>query len=230
MTTAMAEQDVLNVEVIHLAALALPDDDSWLHAGERERLARLSAPSRRAQYLAGHWLARRLLADSYGADARDWQLVERRDQAPQVLAPTSSETACSTPVQLGLAHSGHWIAAAVGRHRFGIDLEQRGRTLPRSAFEPLLLNSDEPSGGLDDEALLARWVAKEAWIKRDQGSALPDRLRAIQLLPDEHGDIQLFANEQVLLALASACQRRSGATPALSPLTRWRVEEAARGD
>jgi len=223
-----ADPDILHVEVARLDGLRLPDDLAWLHASEQQRLAGLKAAGRRAQYLAGHWLARRLLATVYGGGTRDWSLRERRDQAPQVIVPAGSEAACSGPITLGLAHSGDWLVAAVGRQRFGIDLEQRGRVLPRAAFAPLLLNADESPDSLDDEALLRRWVIKEAWIKRDQGSALPAQLRALTVHPDPAGEVMTLQHPDMLLGIAGASRPRLHGVVTFAERTHWRVVERAR--
>jgi 4'-phosphopantetheinyl transferase len=221
-----AELDTLHVELARLDGVPLPTDLEWLHASEHQRLAGLKAAARRAQYLAGHWLARRLLATVYGGEARDWQLRERRDRAPAVIAPADSETACSERIELGLAHSGDWLVAAVGRQRFGVDLEQRGRGLPREAFTSLLLNADEVSDGIDDEALLLRWVVKEAWIKREQGSALPARLRALALHAHPAGEVRSYRHHELLLGVASAQQMQFLGATQPSAAGAWRVVDS----
>ncbi len=218
------EADALHVVTARIDAIAVPTHgDDWLHASERERFAALKAPARRRQYLAGHWLARELLARTHGGDASDWALEERRDRPPAVRPPSLHAAATQPPIQLGLAHSGDWIAAAFSRQPFGIDLEQRGRKLSRDTFLPLLLNPGEPDDPIDDEALLARWVAKEAWIKREQASAMPEQLRALRLHPDPDGPLHSFETEAFHLAIAMPGLTLStgGALP--NALRRWRV-------
>lgn len=219
------EADTLHVVTARIDAIALPTrSDDWLHASERERLAALKAPSRRRQYLAGHWLGRELLARTRGGDASEWALEERRNRPPAVRAPSLHVAATQPPIQLGLAHSGDWIAAAVSRQPFGIDLEQRGRTLPRDTFLPLLLNPGEPDDPIDDEALLARWVAKEAWIKREQASAMPEQLRALRLHPDPDGPLHSFETDAFHLAIAMPKLTLSASSELQLASRRWRVE------
>jgi len=220
------EDDCLHLEVARLDAIGVPPDPGdWLHASERDRLADLRAPLRRQQYLAGHWLARDLLARVHGGIALDWSLLERRDRAPEVNPPTARDSAAQDPIRLGLAHSGDWIAAAVGRHAFGIDIEQRGRRLARAALAPLLLHSDESVDRIDDDALLARWVLKEAWIKRGQGSALPEQLRALRLQANSGGGLRLFRARAFHLAAATSAPLRYLSAEVLEDAGAWRVDD-----
>jgi phosphopantetheinyl transferase len=224
------EPQSLRVALSRLDALAPPADEGWLHASEVDRLNTLQAPPRRRQYLAGHWLARSLLAAAYGGDPQRWRLLERRDQSPAVQIPAEVTAPAGEAIRLGIAHSGAWLAAAVGQHRFGIDIEQRGRTLTRAALEPLLLNPDQPRGQLADDALLARWVAKEAWIKRDQGAALPERLRQLHLSDDPEGVLRAFRSPDYLLALATPFAVSFIGPEHPAPAGGWRVRDGGFED
>jgi 4'-phosphopantetheinyl transferase len=157
-------------DVLHSAAEA-PD---WLTPGERTRAAILRAPSRHAQYLAGHWLLRQLLADAFGGDARDYALIERDNLPPALDGST---------LRLSLTHGGDWVAAACSTAPIGIDLEPRQPRPALGRLQHLLLNAEEPPDSLDNDALLQRWVLKEALIKRDCGNALPQQLAALSLRP-----------------------------------------------
>ena len=191
----------LQLQVARIAEVLprLPAETSaWLSPSELERLAGMRVPARRDQYLAGHWLAREQLAALAGGVATSWQLQERRSLPPAVLGHEAA-------LHLSLSHSGDWIVAAVADTALGIDLEQRR---PRDAlhrFEELLLAEGETPGTLDNDALLQRWVAKEAWIKREHGSALPEHLAAIRLHHAEptRADIRLWSGADVHLALAT---------------------------
>lgn len=152
----------------------LPEPYSlWLSDSEQARLPTLKVETRRNHYLAGHWLTRELLSQAFGKTAMDWSLQERRSQAPQVLGGDGS-------LRVSISHSGDWIAAAVAEFAIGIDIEQRPRQLD-AAIEALLLNAAELPGSLSQDELLQRWVVKEAWIKRRGESALPERLKQLQL-------------------------------------------------
>lgn len=167
----------------------------WMSPGEQARAARLRAPARHAQYVAGHWLLRQLLADVCGGAAADYTLLERDNLPPAV---------AGSGLRVSLSHGGDWIAAGMSSAPIGIDLEPREPRPALGRLQHLLLNTDEPPDSLDNDALLQRWVLKEALIKRDHGNALPDQLTALQLRPAAVGDatVELLSTDAWHLALA----------------------------
>ncbi len=169
--------------------------ESWLSPGEWARAQRLRVPSRHRHYLAGHWLARMQLGRLLDRDPARCLLVEREHLPPQVL---------DAPLQLSLSHSGDWIACALSTAAIGIDLEQRGRGPQLRTFAHLLVADGETPGELDDDTLLQRWVVKEALIKRDCGSALPQHLASIHLQPcgQDDAEIELLSTASFHLAVA----------------------------
>ena len=183
---------------------AMPGDHAlWLSPSERERLALLRVLARREQYLAGHWLARCVLAARHGGDARDWSLEQRHNKPPAVIGRVA------TP-QLSLSHSGDWIAAAASDAEIGIDIEQRRVRDGLHRFEDLLLADGDVAGTLDNDALLRRWVVKEALIKRVHGAALPEQLAALRIAgcAIEHADVQLLTTDAFQLGVAIAAGAR----------------------
>ncbi len=176
-----------------------PDSNEWLSASEQRRLQRFQQSTRRDHYLAGHWLARCLLAELQGGRAADYRLDDRPN-----LPPRPSEQAPA--VQLSLSHSGDWIAAALAEGAIGIDIEQRQPT--RDAllgFEKILLAEGEAERSLDSDQLLQRWVLKEAWIKRHHGSALPDQLARIKLraCAPEHANVIASSTTELHFAVSA---------------------------
>jgi 4'-phosphopantetheinyl transferase len=192
--------DVAHVAIARVAdvlAEAPRDAIAWLSVSERERLDGMRLEARRAQFVAGHWLTRVLLAEAFGRDPAEWRLLERRSLPPQAVDREDTH--------VSISHSGDWIAAAVATVPIGIDLEQRPRALS-AAIEPFIRNHDEAPGSLDPDSLLQRWVAKEAWIKRDAGSALPARLAGIRLRATEreHADIAVDGHAAFHFAMTLA--------------------------
>lgn len=189
---AAAQVAVARMDQVFASAPSAPD--TWLSASELARAERLRVPARLQQYLAGHWLLRQLLAQHCGGAAQHWTLQEREHQPPE--SPESG-------LQLALSHSGDWIAAAIAPVPIGIDIEQR---CPRPAllkFAELLQDPGSTSGSLDQDQLLQRWVLKEALIKRDHGSALPEQLAAITLQRGAAGNtLELLSSADYHLAIA----------------------------
>jgi len=186
------------VEVARTSRLLeeMPAPAQWLSPSENARLAALRHSQRREQYLAGHWLARVLLTHAFGREPMHWSLLERRSLPPLVSGHEES-------LRVSLSHAGDWIAAAVADAPVGIDIEPRGRVLD-AALEPLLLEPGETSGSVVDDALLRRWVAKEAWLKREAGLALPEQLARLRLreVARAHADVRLECHDEIHLAIA----------------------------
>jgi len=174
-----------------------PPSPDWMSPCEQQRAARLRAPARHAQYCAGHWLLRQLLARAFGGDPTDYPLIERENLPPAV----AGSNLC-----VSLSHGGDWIAAAWSSAAIGVDIEARESRPALGRLQQLLLNPDEPLDSLDDDALLQRWVLKEAVIKRDHGIALPEQLAALQLQPTRGGraDVELLSSDDWHLAVTLA--------------------------
>jgi phosphopantetheinyl transferase len=180
---------IAHVEIARIAdvlAESPKDSSGWLSDSEQARLATIRNVARRAQYLAGHWLTRVLLARGFGGTPVLWSLLECKSQAPWVLDHADH-------LKVSISHSGDWVAAAVATVAIGIDLEQRPRTLD-ATIEPLLRNTEEAPGSLSSDQLLQRWVAKEAWLKRNGESALPERLRQLHLRASSGTDAQVHVD------------------------------------
>lgn len=183
--------------------------DAWLSASESERLQRLKVPTRRDQFLSGHWLVRGLLSQHFGNQPDQWRLIERSNLPPAVLDFTS--------LQVSISHSGDWIAAAIANDAIGIDLEQRRERAGLLRFQHLLLAQGEAPDSLDCDQLLQRWVAKEAWVKRQHGSALPEQLAELKLFP--------ASAEAASVQLRSTAAFHIGITAHAVP-TAWQVDLA----
>lgn len=180
----------------------MPEPQGWLSPSELQRLDGLRAPKRRAHYLAGHWLARQMLADALRGSSKyaaEFPLLESPDQAP---LPDTRE-ACGW--QLSISHSQQWIGCAIAPFAIGLDLEQR-RARPSLLSMRHLLSLQPEDGTPDADELLLRWVAKESWIKLHQGSALPEQLLAIQLKARdaETAPIRVLSTSDWHLGLAAA--------------------------
>lgn len=210
--------------VAQMLAQAPADAQSWLSASEWRRTAKLHAPQRREHYLAGHWLLRVQLERFLGESVAGWDIVDRRSLPPQVLEHPE--------LRVSLSHSGPWIACAVSTQPIGIDLEQRRLREALASFDQLLRNPDEAPDSLDLAALLRRWVVKEAYIKRDCGSALPERLAELNVsVQSQPADLTLWQTDSFLLGtvgagIAGEPQWPSEATRAHAEY--WRISDSLR--
>lgn len=154
-----------NLSLPELLAMT-PDGLAWLGEEERERVSGLTHPGRRAQYLAGHWLARQLLAAVEGGDPFAWSL--RRTESG---APLAFSRGRRSPLHLSLSHTGEQVACAVAGVAVGIDIEQ-----PRRERDYLALADSLYDVGFQSDlracdaaqrrtAFFRRWTLDEARAK-----------------------------------------------------------------
>lgn len=179
-----------SVEAVHAGLAGLGLD--WLSEAEQARLSAMTAPRRRAQFIAGRWLARQCLAARAGGNWRDYALSAPDDGAPQVLA---------APVPghgyFSLSHSGDWLACAVSPQPVGVDVECSDRARDFQALnewmhEPVALR-DAPVHPPDQQAwFYAQWTLKEAWLKHATSAApapaLRPSMRSARFRPCQEGD------------------------------------------
>ncbi|SPS01228.1 4'-phosphopantetheinyl transferase family protein [Cupriavidus taiwanensis] len=188
-----------------LAAQA-PDAQSWMSAGERARLAAMPATQRRAQFVAGRWLARMLLAHAFGGSWRDWSLSDGADAPPQARGPV--------PASLSISHSKALVACAVGHGMLGLDLEpvraRRGldelyTAITTEAERAALAAHVAPADAVHRFA--HAWTLKEAGIKRHGGGLFATMLgHALTIAPScaPHADACTWLHGGQVLALCAA--------------------------
>lgn len=179
--------------VMAFAAMA-PPVSRWMSADELGRLAAMRAQHRAEQFAAGRWLARRLLAVTFGGDASEWALSAAEDAPPLA---THTAGAVGTPVFVSIAHSGDHLACAVSDLPVGIDIEEMQprrhlRTLieattteaERAALPALLADGDESSEDARMLAFFQLWTLKEAWIKCHGGNLFQTMLgQVVEAVP-----------------------------------------------
>ena len=178
----------------------------WLGPAETQRLAGITAPRRRAQFLAGRWQARQALAARHGGTPQDWTLSAPVDAAPQVTAgPVAG------PCAIGLSHSGDTVACVLADASVGIDVERHDRRVRDvAALADATLGDAERAHWLRlpaesrRVAFLCWWTLKEAWIKAQGRSLNPASLQAIEALPVSADDAnaRVWCEADFTLALA----------------------------
>lgn len=154
----------------------------WLSPSEAVRLQGITAPQRRRQFLAGRWLARRLLARYAGEAGGPWGLEENPGGPPTVAAPPGG----ASP-RVALSHSGDWVACAVSWvGLLGIDVEQTRPGRDLEGLAEICLHPDETARwhgtplAEREQLFYQLWTLKEAWVKSRMEALAPARLAALR--------------------------------------------------
>lgn len=172
------------------AAMA-PPVSRWMSAEELGRLSAMRSHQRAEQFAAGRWLARRLLAMTFGGEASEWALSAAED-APPLAMHTGG--AVGVPVFVSIAHAADHLACAVSDAPVGIDIEplQPRRHLDtlieatttdaeRAALPDLMADSDAQARMV---AFFELWTLKEAWIKCHGGNLFQTMMaHVVEALP-----------------------------------------------
>lgn len=146
---------------------ALAAGEAWLTRHEQDRMRAISAPQRRRQFVAGHWLARALAAQACGGEPGQWRLQTLDGPRPRLI--------CSGRPDLwtSLSHSGPDVAAAVAHQPLGLDLELSLRERDVVALSRFALAPEEaaqvaalPAGPAQCACFHLFWTLKEARGKR----------------------------------------------------------------
>lgn len=204
---------------------------AWLSPGEQARLARISASSRRNEFIAGRWLARRVLAAAHGGEATAWVITAPHSGPPTVSGPARA------PVYLSISHSGDKVACAVGGCPIGVDLEVPRRTRDFLALaegvcspeERQRLRAAEPASR---SALFHEcWTLKEAWLKSRGEDMSPGRLAQIHTAPAlRAAQARVWHGDGLTLALVAQPELEvEWASRALAAPSWWAIRDTASG-
>jgi phosphopantetheinyl transferase (holo-ACP synthase) len=167
----------------------------WLSTGERQVYARLADPRRRAAFLAGRILAKRLILFEYRAALRlgaavvhptdvdiDSGLLRGQRECPRVKIAGQP-----LPWSLSLAHTQRAVLVALGRMpgvRVGVDLVEPV-VLPRGFSEVWFTAAERRSLREGEPGLAATlWAIKEA-VYKAAGAERPFTPRTIEVLPHQ---------------------------------------------
>lgn len=212
---------VVHLACAHLATLS-PSNGDWLSASERQRLAAITTPRRRAQFLGSRWLARWLLWQVHDdVLPADWQLEAPTDAPPRV--PGRSD------LVLSISHSGDFTACALAAEPVGVDLEHPQRSRDISGLIALTCTVSEQRlfatlGDAEREALFYElWTVKEAWLKRRGKWIAPQALQRMDAVPSPDGQVQTWRCSAWWLAVTATKVKWWSAEP--ERLQAWRVDD-----
>jgi 4'-phosphopantetheinyl transferase len=160
----------------------VPPDDEWLSEREREVLATLGLPKRRADWRLGRWAAKSAVAAWRKGEIGVIEVAAEKDGSPTVLLDGAK-----SHVALSISHREGRALVAVGEspRAVGCDLEAiepRSRAFMREWLGPA---EHELLAGLDDKRtkMVANliWTAKEAASKvRQEGLRLNVRRARVE--------------------------------------------------
>jgi len=231
---------VLRLAVARVAAPAGAGDvpmPAWLGGSERRRWASL-APAARHAFVASRALLRELLQSATGVPAANWDV-----SAEAGVAPVARTSAASGIVHASLSHRLGWVAAAVADVAVGVDVEcDRPARSDPGERAALMLSPDEliewrsVAADAREDALLARWTAKEAWYKACPPDAAPwdfRRVHASACTPaDARANVRTWRAAPVHVALCCADPRalagvRCEGLPPVGDEAAWHVAAVA---
>lgn len=208
-------------------------DASPANAEEEARLASISAMPRRKQFLAGRWLARKLLCIWVGGGMpTDWSIESAKDGRPWAVA----RGAAAARLFLSISHSGDRIACAVSDGPVGIDVEAwppRHRRDIAALFEAAMSDRELAywiDGAADPALTFHRaWVQKEAWLKSRGEPLALGRLRELSIRPvrpdDAMAGAELVTEQEVLGLFAPAGASIQTVGSAISLAARWAIDD-----
>lgn len=167
-SASTARLHLARVDAIDVGAL------DWLTEAERTRHAGMASDDRRRSFLAGHWLARQLGAESHGVEVTRVEVHALGDGRPCLHVDGTR-----SPLSISLSHSGGWILAGIASSPIGVDIEVPRRPrdimpLARYAFSP---EEAARIAALPDAARVGAfhelWALKEARGKQSGEGFLP---------------------------------------------------------
>lgn len=172
---------------------SVPARKAWLGGEERDRLVAIASGPRRAQFLAGHVLARQLAVEFAGGAPEAWHFHVGAQHRRELIGP-GGRRLC-----LSISHSHDQVAAAVAQRPIGVDLElspepRDWADLARRLFSPA--TADWVMG--EGDAGRARrfreaWALLEAQGKRSGEGVQRAAFRRQDLRPGPPGETEALS-------------------------------------
>ena len=91
----------------------------WLSDGELARYQNITSLLRKSQFLAGHYLVRKMASRAFNNPLSDWTYCQDADRMRRLRCNKDAQS----ELYVSISHSGNWIAAAISHAPIGIDIE-----------------------------------------------------------------------------------------------------------
>lgn len=185
-------------------ALPIPPHDAWLTAAEQSELSAWAHPARRQQWLAGRWVAKRIVAqDTTAEEHRRVEILSRRADG---LGTAPRVTVDSIPLRrrLSISHAGRAVLVGLSsaEARIGVDL---ALNVPFDAKFRRAWFTEGENDWLGDEPqrrATILWGLKEAIFKSHSDGAAWNP-RVVEILRIDEGRISCAMNGVALAPLAA---------------------------
>jgi phosphopantetheinyl transferase len=191
----------------------------WLGESEQRRWATLS-DGPRSEFVASRLLLRELLLQATGVAAASWDISAEPGVAP--LARAMQADAPVVAPAVSLSHRIGWVAAAVADVRVGVDVEcdRAARSDPAERAALMLSPAELPDwhalpADERESALLARWVAKEAWFKASPPTTAAWDFRQVvaRACAPEYANVRVWRSPPLHVAVSCADSRALVSAP-----------------
>lgn len=157
----------------------------WLTQEESIRYQSISAANRKAQFLAGHFLVRKMASQVYKNHLADWIYSvdpnhQRRLKCRQAEIPE---------LYVSLSHSSDWVAAGISEDCIGIDIETFSKQRDFIAIASHVFSESDTDylKSLDPNELAQQfylyWTLKECTAKQDGAGLKFEVSRSQTLIP-----------------------------------------------
>jgi len=179
---------VIPVRWLLAVAGEVPEGDGWLSPAERERLATLQLPWRRADWRLGRWAAKHAVAAFLAADPQAVEIRSAADGAPEAFLAGDP-----APVALSFSHRAGRAACAVAPAgtALGCDLElvePRSEAFVRDYLTPAEQALVGAAPEMDHPLLVNLiWSAKESALKALRTGLRLDT-RSVEVRLPENGE------------------------------------------
>lgn len=181
-------------------------DLHWLTDSELARYRAISSKLRKQQFLAGHYLVRKMASRIFNNAIESWDYYQDADSL-RCLKYTQE----SLPgLFISISHSGEWIAAAISHVPIGIDIETFGKQRDFIAIASHVFSESETSllKSLAPDQLNRQfylyWTLKESVAKQHGAGLKFEVSRANSFIPAAASEALIFSWQcpEYVLALA----------------------------